>query len=362
MALVVRHGTISKIQPVQAAELWRKPNMKVNELPGTREPYKIEAGQGPRLSFGSQTANILGRPEDLGQPMFGAVLSGAKGSGFPLHKHERTHEAWFVLEGKISILLGKRRYVLTPGCYVNIPPGIPHSFTYEEHRSRVLTWLFQGDAHVAFEKIGAPFNGSVYPETDARVDWARLGPDEDFTWLEAASGEPTEPGETLPKGAEAFVLGAYEGERMLAAEQLYTFLGTQEHSSGSFISLLTEGPVGPEIPRHFHDRVTETFFCIKGQLQMFVEDGFQTLDAGDFLHIPPGAVHSFKLLREDTRFIGFLMPGHFENFFRYLCEPFSGHVYPLTPPPFSFARVIQHMNELDLHMVGRPGPPPAGAA
>jgi len=333
-----------------------------NTLPGDKSPYKIDAGQGLHYAFGSQLASIIARPEDLGQPMSGAVLSGARGSTFPPHQHSETHEAWFVLEGVLSLVLGDKEYKLTPGSYVNIPAGTPHGFTYEEHRSRVLAWTFGGKANCLYSTLGSPYPGTVYPEAAEAPDFRKLGNDVDTELVDATAATSASPASQGPNGIEPFVLAPYEGERMLAAEQLYTFLGTQANSDGAFISLLTEGPTGPEIPRHYHDRVTETFFCIKGGMQMFVNDGYISLEPGDFLHIPPGTVHSFKLLRDDTRFIGFLTPGHFENFFRYLCQPFDGHIYPLVPPPFRFDRVLQHMGELDLHMVGRPGPPPESGA
>jgi quercetin 2,3-dioxygenase len=331
--------------------------MTNNELPGNKTPYKIDAGQGLRYAFGSQLACVIARPEDLGQPMFGAVLSGAKGAAFPPHRHKNSHEAWFVLEGVVTLLLGDKEYRLTPGCYANIPAGTPHGFTYEEHRSRVLTWTFGGGANRLYQSLGSPYPGTVHPETGDAPDWRKLDEAVDSEVLEAVPTSPGFPASASPRANAPFVLAPYEGERMLAAEQLYTFLGTNAHSEGNFISLLTEGPIGPEIPRHYHDAVTETFFCIKGALQMFVNDEYIQLDAGDFLHVPPGAVHSFKIARDDTRFIGFLTPGIFENFFRYLCQPFDGHIYPLVPPPFRFDRVLQHMGELDLHMVGGPGPP-----
>ena len=139
---------------------------------------------------------------------------------------------------------------------------------------------------------------------------------------------------------------------------MYTILGNSTHSNGTFIALLTEGPIGMPIPKHRHERVTELFHCLNGQMEMFAGDGYVTLDPGDFLHVPPKTAHSFQLKKHDTRFLGFVTPGHFEPFFRYLCEPFDGYRYPLVPPPFRFDRVIQHLAELDLTLLERPGAPP----
>jgi quercetin 2,3-dioxygenase len=337
--------------------------MITNKLPGSKSPYKLEAGEGQRYCFGTQLAIVIARPEDLGHPMAGVVLSGASGSSFPLHRHAATHEAWFILEGMISVVLGDKEYTVTPGSYINIPPGTAHGYTFQDHRSKFVAWTFGGNANELYAAIGSPYDGTVYPDQGQAVDWGRLTAAVDTEVLTRSETKPGKALTALPAGREPFVLGPWEGERMLAAEQLYTFQGTQAHSDNLFISLLTEGPIGPEIPRHFHDTVTETFFCLHGALEMFVNDGYLTLEPGDFLHIPPGAIHSFKLMRNDTRFIGFLSPGNFEAFFRYLCQPYDGHIYPLVPPPFRFDRVLQHMGELDLHLLGRPGgPPPSGAA
>src|SRR5262249_13095736 len=141
--------------------------------------------------------------------------------------------------------------------------------------------------------------------TNEAVDWAALDASVDTELIStsslgdaALSSKPT----AAPEGAVPFVLAASEGERMIAGDQLYTILGNHTHSNGVFISLLTEGPPGMPIPKHLHEKVTELFHCLNGQMEMFAGDGFVTLDPGDFLHIPPKTPHSFQLKKHDTRF------------------------------------------------------------
>lgn len=52
--------------------------MTINELPGSQTTFKLEAGEGQRYVFGSHLATIIARTEDIGAPMAGAILSGAK--------------------------------------------------------------------------------------------------------------------------------------------------------------------------------------------------------------------------------------------------------------------------------------------
>ena len=331
-----------------------------NELPSLQAPYKLDAGEGMRYAFGGQLATRIATPMQLGQAASGAFLTGAKGSAFPLHRHRRTQEALFVMKGTTKLLLGGESFLLTPGDYVNIPPGTPHHYEFLDHHSQLLSWTFGGNAAEAYGAIGMEYRGNIYSEENWHVDWSLLDGTVDTELLDHASGQRSSFAEKLssaPQGTVPFVLAAGEGERMIAGDQLYTILGNQAHSNGTFIALLTEGPIGPAIPRHQHEKVTELFHCLNGQMEMFAGDTYVTLEAGDFLHIPPRTPHSFQLKKHDTRFLGFITPGHFEPFFRYLCEPFSGYRYPLVPRPFRFDRVIQHLAELDLTLLERPAEP-----
>lgn len=336
--------------------------MKKNALPGLRVPYKLDAGAGMRYAFGNQLAARIATAAELNPLASGTVLTGAKGARFPVHRHRATHEALFVLDGVIELELAGQSYVLTPGDYVNVPPHNTHGYQFIDHRGKLLSWTFAGNAAEAYDRLGKPYAGVVYPESNDAVDWTVLDESVDTELVGSDKRAPQASGKltAAPEGTVPFVLAAGEGERMLAGEQLYTILGNQTHSHGVFIALLTEGPIGPAIPRHQHEKVTELFHCLNGQMEMFVGDDFVLLDAGDFLHVPPQTPHSFQLKKHDTRFLGFITPGDFEPFFRYLCEPFAGYRYPLVPPPFRFDRVVQHLAELDLTLLERPGgPPPA---
>ncbi len=340
--------------------------MKINELPGVQAPYMLQSGEGIRYAFGAHLATLIARTEDIGVSMAGAILTGAKGATFPLHRHTASHEALYVVEGIVELTLGQDRFLLSPGDYVSIPPGTVHGYTWMDHRSKMIAWTFNGDAGRVYAALGEPYAGTVYPDRPKAVDWTRIGNAADTELVQgedARSSKYTDKRTSAVETLTPFVLAAAEGDRMLAAEQLYTILGSENASNGAFLSLLTEGPTGPRIPKHLHQQVSETFFCLHGEMEMLVGDDVVRLTPGDFLHIPPKTPHAFQLVKNDTRFLGLISPGHFENFFRYLCQPYDAYVYPLNPPPFRFDRVVQHLAELDLIILERPAgvPPQAGA-
>lgn len=50
------------------------------------------------------------------------------GGGPPLHAHLREEECFFLLEGKLSILIGDRTVEAVAGDLVHFPRGVPHAF------------------------------------------------------------------------------------------------------------------------------------------------------------------------------------------------------------------------------------------
>lgn len=93
---------------------------------------------------------------------------------------------------------------------------------------------------------------------------------------------------------------------------------TIQDAPGSLITLLTdtaeltcntatfdEGVAGA--PVHFHTKATEFFHVTAGRLDILVGDEIHTLEAGDFLSVPPGVKHAFAPAAGHTAsvFVGF---------------------------------------------------------
>jgi len=62
-----------------------------------------------------------------------------RGDQAPPHVHHRSDEAFCVIRGRLSVLVGAARRVLEPGDHVVIPAGARHTFaTVDEGGARVL--------------------------------------------------------------------------------------------------------------------------------------------------------------------------------------------------------------------------------
>jgi quercetin 2,3-dioxygenase len=335
-------------------------------LPGTNEAHCLPDGAGERYLVGGQLTTVIARPEDTGGLLEAVVASGRKGAEFPLHEHPVGHEAMLVLDGSVDLRLGADLFHLSRGDYASIPPGTAHGYTMRGHYSRLMAWTVNGKAALLQTTLGEPVAAGAYgpgdsapllpdrrsrAEADADVRFLTEGQSPDG----AAVSSPT-----APDGVVPYVIRAGEGERLLAGDQLFTFLSHQGNTNGAFIALTTIGPQGGPIPKHFHEKHAETFFCVDGRMTMWGGEDEVTLHPGDFLHVPAGTIHSYRLDAPYTRFVGLLAPGLFEPFFRAMCEPFAGYVFPSTPGPVRFDRVMQRMRELDLKLVDPPRPPSHG--
>lgn len=324
--------------------------MQHNALPGECQPYFLESGEGQRFLLGSFLATTIGRRQDTGSLMEGVVLTGAKNSVLPLHRHNTSHEAIYVLEGSANLRLDDKEYALECGDYASVPPGTLHSFTFTSHRTRFLTWTFGDNGAAMYAALGQPSETVVHSTRAEPVDWNKPLPGVDVEFLLNLASAITrgEKSSLAPASAVPYVIPAGEGERMMAGDTLFSFLTDQRQSGGKFLALMTDGPKGQRIPNHLHERHTETFFCLNGCVSMTAGEDHVSLRPGDFLHVPARTPHTFQLTGNHTRFIQFHAPGLNEPFFRYMCDPCEEYTFLQPPPPFRFDRVIEHLAELDV--------------
>jgi quercetin 2,3-dioxygenase len=324
--------------------------MYQNVLPGQQQPYFLESGEGRRYMLGSILVTVIGRRQDTGSLMEGVVLIGAKDSVLPLHRHNNSHEAVYVLEGAAQLRLGNNEFALESGDYTSIPPGMAHSFAFTSHRTRLLTWTFGDNGAAMYAALGQPTESVTYSARAEPPDWGKtlLGIDAEFLSGDSSVITPGEKSTLAPAGVEPYVILSGEGEHMTAGDTLFTFLTDSRQSGGKFLVPMMDGPKGHRIPNHLHEKHTETFFCLNGSVNMTAGEEGISLRPGDFLHVPAGTLHTFQLTGNNTRFIQFHAPGLNEPFFRYMCEPCEEYTFLQPPPPFRFDRVIQHLAELDV--------------
>lgn len=111
-----------------------------------------EAGEA--VWFLDNLLTVKASPAD-GAP-FGVVVNAMPaGSHTPLHAHDREDEAFFVLDGRLTVFVGDEVVDAEPGTYVHLPAGTPHGF--RTHTPVRMLVLCGGDGFVEMAReAGGP--------------------------------------------------------------------------------------------------------------------------------------------------------------------------------------------------------------
>jgi quercetin dioxygenase-like cupin family protein len=117
---------------------------------------------------------------------------------------------------------------------------------------------------------------------------------------------------------EAVVYQAGEGERIGAGPSSVTIKATSEQTGGSFYLGEVEIEAGfPGPPPHVHERLHDMFYVLDGTLTVRLGDETRELEAGSFVCVPPGVVHTFRNSTDQpVRLLNFNTPGGWENYMR----------------------------------------------
>ena len=125
---------------------------KVVSVLGDRYTYK---------AVGEQTGGAYGLVET-------AVPAGS--SGPPPHIHPGGDEAFYVLDGEVTVLIGDRTITAMAGSFAFVPRGMVHTFSNRGTReARFLAIISPAGFERAFEEMG-----EVAPSADQPPDMDRL--------------------------------------------------------------------------------------------------------------------------------------------------------------------------------------------
>ena len=88
----------------------------------------VPAGTGPVYRGPGDQLTFLITGKDTGGAFFLAEMSVPPGGGTPPHIHQREEESFNLLEGTLTVQVGKDTLTASPGDFVYLPRGIAHSF------------------------------------------------------------------------------------------------------------------------------------------------------------------------------------------------------------------------------------------
>jgi quercetin dioxygenase-like cupin family protein len=92
-------------------------------------------------------------------------------------------------------------------------------------------------------------------------------------------------------------------------------------TAGQFALVEMRGATGGEPPIHVHHNEDELFYVLEGQLKVLRGNEELTLNAGESAFLPRNVPHTFKIASGYARFLNYITPGGFEDYFRDLGQP-----------------------------------------
>jgi quercetin dioxygenase-like cupin family protein len=123
--------------------------------------------------------NILADAQETNGQFSVIEILAPEGLEPPRHVHYREDESFYVLEGDITYYVGEETYEASPGTFVFLPRGVPHSFTFETETIRMLTILAPAgiEAHFRDPRFGEPARELTLPPPAAPPDIAAFAED-----------------------------------------------------------------------------------------------------------------------------------------------------------------------------------------
>jgi mannose-6-phosphate isomerase-like protein (cupin superfamily) len=93
----------------------------------------------------------------------------------PPHVHHRDDEAFYVIDGELTVYIADTAVTLAPGEFLNAPRGVPHTFCVtSEDPARWLVWSSPAGFESFVREYGEPAAVEELPVLDGPPDVERL--------------------------------------------------------------------------------------------------------------------------------------------------------------------------------------------
>ena len=98
-------------------------------------------------------------------------------------------------------------------------------------------------------------------------------------------------------------------------------------TNGAMALVESDCAPGCEPPLHIHENEDEVFYVLEGNVRLTRGSEQFVVGPGESGFLPRGVPHTFQILSERARVLGYITPGGFEEFFRA-----QGHAAPPEGP------------------------------
>ena len=140
----------------------------------------VSADEGEALWWSGALAVIKTTAEDTGGRFSIIDVTEPPGAEAPLHVHSLEDEAFWILEGSVTIQVGDETVEAGPGDYAMGPRGVPHRYTVGPDGCRLLFICTPGgfedmvrDMSVPAKARRLPVAGDMDPDADRSITLSR---------------------------------------------------------------------------------------------------------------------------------------------------------------------------------------------
>jgi quercetin dioxygenase-like cupin family protein len=135
----------------------------------------VRAGHGEARWWLGQLAEIKATAADTGGQMTIVEVSCAPGFEAPLHVHHREDEAFWILEGSVTLYVGEQVIETTRGDYAFGPRNVPHRYTAGPDGCRMLYICTPGGFENLVREMSRPAPArTLLPPSDEAPDYERI--------------------------------------------------------------------------------------------------------------------------------------------------------------------------------------------
>jgi quercetin dioxygenase-like cupin family protein len=127
------------------------------------QPFAVAAGQGEARWWFGGLAVIRATAADTGGLMSIVEVTCPANDAAPLHVHYREDEAFWILEGDVTIEVGDTTIQCHAGDYAFGPRNIPHRYTVGADGCRMLFIVLPGGFEELVREMGRPAASRTLP-------------------------------------------------------------------------------------------------------------------------------------------------------------------------------------------------------
>lgn len=104
-------------------------------------------------------------------------------------------------------------------------------------------------------------------------------------------------------------------QRFLFREHTFRFLASEDQTGGSYSTMEILSPQNTGPRPHVHESAEESFYLLGGEVEFEVDGMRYLVQPGDFVHVPRGALHHFRVVSETARMLASYAPAGDEQAF-----------------------------------------------